>query len=541
MKRIAYRFLVIIAVFIGLIACGELGGERNLHGTDTVAKYYPGRTNEVISVVAPSFANGDFEVWDSIASPVRWYAAMHSEGPNWDDVAYDEFIFDTFKRSTNALSNSYALEISWSARQFDDPMVYQSVDVDPGSNYTFSFYAKSVSGSPKMIGYIRWYDEESQLIKTSSTGTVISVGGSWTLFTVSNKAPWTADYVYVMFKGVANDYDNGTAGKVVVDYAQFIGSGGSILKSVSFSDKGGTSCNMNVISMRDVDLAVLTLSSNATAPTYGEVVSNTYSGAIHHNYLDSLIAESNYTLSLSNLIDSQFYDVYVALTEAGGNTQLLKYQLENTPFNGPYPATTTNNYDVSMQGTTSIQQIRDLIESGNFSGQSYSVKAVITGLEVYSGAASKRKFFMQDYTAGVYVYLGSDLAAIDNNSIGKVIECTVTAGQNYNGVYEVTGITGATITTNDAPSAIYVVEVTNETGSNEGRVIRYTAEVSSIDGATYSFSGLPNLRGWYESNYEIGDVVMVVGPLTSYSGTLQINSYGAWPNTPGIYSTLFTE
>ncbi len=206
-------------------------------------------------------------------------------------------------------------------------------------------------------------------------------------------------------------------------------------------------------------------------------------------------------------------------------------------FKGPYAAVTNVNYDSNFHGTTPIADLYDMVPTaGSTSNGSWPIKGVITGLTVYSGAVSKRSFFVQDSSRGIYTYLSADATGIDDNAIGKVFSATVTRVQNYNGTVEITIATGISITTNEAPAAIYVTDITNSDPDMEGNVVRYTDVVANKSGGTYYFTVCPELYGWSSVGYVEGDTVTCLGPLTSYSGTLEISEYKAWPQTPGLYS-----
>lgn len=85
----------------------------------------------------------------------------------------------------------------------------------PGSNYTFSFYAQTVTGTETVKGLINWYDSSNVLISTE-TGTNVTVDTDWTRVSVSGLAPSNAAYASVSIEWTT------TVGNVIdVDQALF--------------------------------------------------------------------------------------------------------------------------------------------------------------------------------------------------------------------------------------------------------------------------------------------------------------------------------
>lgn len=212
-------------------------------------------------------------------------------------------------------------------------------------------------------------------------------------------------------------------------------------------------------------------------------------------------------------------------------------------FTGPYSAITTTPYDSSFHGTDTIADIKSL-GVGTFS-TTKDVKAVITGLTNFNSNVSTRAFFVQDATAGIYVYSSVDITGITDTSIGQIIEFTTSELAQYPatgpGLLELVGITNATVRAPQAgePTEIYVQEINSKDATKEGSVVKFTGQVADSSVLTFT-SDLPNLYTVFGDSLSIfdGDWLTVVGPLTSYNGTLQVDTVHAYPKDDSTYICL---
>lgn len=229
---------------------------------------------------------------------------------------------------------------------------------------------------------------------------------------------------------------------------------------------------------------------------------------------------------------------YIAFKN-GSNTAASENLQPDPTFKGPYPAITNKNYDPDFKGTTAIIDIKNAMTNGDQSGKSWGIKAVITGLTVFNGSVSTRSIWIQDCTAGIYLYLGADLP-VNAGNLGAVITGTVTTVKSYYGVIEITAFSGtAVITTNGAPAAIYVKDITNASLSNDSMVVRYVGRVSDNTSGNVSFvQPVPMIYGIASGDsldFSIGDVVTVIGPQTQHNGIPQIATKSAYPMDDATY------
>ena len=425
-----------IALLIALSACSERTLDTQTPGLEDFRSIAGFTGSQDIP-----FQNGNFEKWQDNGMPKVWIAGFvdyNYETSRNDLILSSSTFFSTILKSFDAKDYLRSIQLAWGTKTSDYTeysVLYQCVTVPAGSNYIFSFYTKTVTGSPKVQALINIYTSKYELIAQKKT-TALVPATNWTLISLTNQAPWTARYanlcIYVSSSAI---------GTILVDEAYFTISGGG-------AKPAGT---------------------------------------------------------------------------------------DPTTFKGPYTKITNVNYPASFKGTTGIADLKALIPTtGQTITGSWAIKGVITGLTVYLDAPSKRVFYVQDTTGGMYCYANAD-AAIDANSVGKVVEMTVTELKNYSGVREISKVSGApTVTTNGAPDAIYAKDLTWADPAQEGNVVRYTGKVT-VSGSTIEIGTLPAIYGLNDLGIIVGDTVTVVGPMTVHTDAYQVDSLHAYPNSDATY------
>lgn len=206
-------FFIIGAVFFMFANCGPRQVDDTVYGLIGV-------DTESGSTIEPlEFRNGDFEDWDGSAVATGWRIGFHSDGPTWDDIEQDEFVFTEYRRSFEEHGTGfYSAQLAWEERTYDNPILFQTFAIEGGDTYTFSFWTKSDSGSPGVYAYIRFMSEGLQMVGSSESSEV-AVGTSWQQVSVEGTASASAAYALVAVKGQADDYGGSTAGRIYVDDA----------------------------------------------------------------------------------------------------------------------------------------------------------------------------------------------------------------------------------------------------------------------------------------------------------------------------------
>ncbi len=201
-----------------------------------------------------NYTNGSFEVW-SEGLPVRW---SNQTCHGWGEA------FDSVQQSSDAKHGSYSVQLTWNTGHTYNPIFYQEISVTGGQDYTFSFYAKAVSGTPDIEAKITFYDSAWGLLSYQySDWTTIT--SSWNQLSVSATAPANAAYATVAIVGGKT-----STGTIVVDEARLNGNleggGGSEGGETTTGGETGTTPSVSAASG---ELSV-ELSREAFSPYLGQ-------------------------------------------------------------------------------------------------------------------------------------------------------------------------------------------------------------------------------------------------------------------------------
>lgn len=214
----------------------------------------------------------------------------------------------------------------------------------------------------------------------------------------------------------------------------------------------------------------------------------------------------------------------------------------DTSFKAIYSAITTSNYDGSFDGTTTIAQLKTLINGSGFVGGDYNVRGVCVGIENYNGNFSDWNCYIQDSTGGIYVSINGGSGLWDATAVGKVISLQVSEATNLYGYNRIIAFTSGYVATSNAPSAIYVKDIstTNNYLADMSTVVRYAATIDTFGSTTTFTQTVPNLYLNYctDTNWMTAGVSLtVVGPMTSYNGLPQVSVKAAVPQAVATYAT----
>ncbi|NPV02427.1 MAG: hypothetical protein HPY53_13720 [Brevinematales bacterium] len=217
----------------------------------------------------------------------------------------------------------------------------------------------------------------------------------------------------------------------------------------------------------------------------------------------------------------------------------------NPAFKGPYVNITNINYTDTFHGTTTIAELRYIMESqGDFVGGNYQIKGVITGLCSYGGAFTSYQLYVQDCTGGIYFWVSGGVSGVTSTCLGQVITCTVTAAQSYKGLKEVSAVSGVSVTPTGAPSAIYVQDLRNLAGIEDAIVIRATGTVKEVKKDSSGVQVVyfnESIPPYYSINgaYSPGDRVTMIGPLWMGNQLLMIDGYEAYVHVDTTYTSIW--
>jgi len=217
----------------------------------------------------------------------------------------------------------------------------------------------------------------------------------------------------------------------------------------------------------------------------------------------------------------------------------------NPAFKSSFTNITNINYPDTFHGTTTIAELRSIMESqGDFTGKSYQITGVITGLcySMYFSAFTSRQFYVQDSTGGIYFWLSVNQPLITTLSLGRVFSCTVTAAKSFKGLKEVAAVSGVSVTTAGAPSAIYVKDIKNMAGIDDGIVIRATGTVKEVKKNAAGVSVVyfnESIPPYYSVSgvFTPGERVTMIGALCLDNGVPMINGYEVYPHVDTTYTS----
>jgi len=218
------------------------------------------------------------------------------------------------------------------------------------------------------------------------------------------------------------------------------------------------------------------------------------------------------------------------------------YTNHHATFKGPYLTITNINYDASFHGATTIAQLRQIMETdGDFEGRAYPIKGVITGLCYFGSSFTSWQLYVQDSTGGIYFWVSGGVSGVTSSSLGQVLTCIVTGAKSYKGLKEVAAVSSPSVTPTGAPSAIYVKDIQDLAGTDDGIVIRATGTVKDVildDSGAYIVSFNESIPLFYSINgvYTPGQKVTVVGPLCLDAGIPMIDNFQGYPHADTTYS-----
>jgi hypothetical protein len=208
-------------------------------------------------------------------------------------------------------------------------------------------------------------------------------------------------------------------------------------------------------------------------------------------------------------------------------------------FSGAYSNLSTNAYPTNFHGTHTIAALKTLITAAVVAIPNYQIRAKITATTTYSGSFNKRALYIQDGTAGIYVYSpSSDITPLVQTSLGQIVTLTVSAAALYNGSPQITGFSGLAISApvGDDPTWLAVRDISGASLDYAHTLVRYAGRISEISASgttrTLKFVGLPQIyceaASLANPGVDIGERVTVIGVLTRFYEAVQMDHRGGF-------------